>query len=386
MLACPALAAVLLLAGCGGATTGGAATGGAASSNVIEATTGECGGAWHLPGPGMHTFQIYNGASDGTDVYLVNPGTGAIFGMVEGLGPGTSDPMTVDVGSGTYAFECVTEDFDPIYGPTVTVPGNVQGTPGVLPVTSAEMVPPSKLYHAYVQAGLATLTGQVNVLDQDIKSGNLAAARRDWLSAHLTYERLGAAYGTFGNFDSEIDGRADGLPGGVNDPGFTGFYRLEYGLWHGQSAGQLAGPASTLDSDVQQLQAAWPAMENDLLDIGLRTHEILENALEFQLSGRDDYGSGTTLATTEANVQGTFELLGLLHSLLAPRYPQLPDVYSSLDQLQSLLLTEQLPNGQWVSLADLSTATREAIDAACDQALTVLAPIAVITEPRNVNE
>jgi iron uptake system component EfeO len=127
-------------------------------------------------------------------------------------------------------------------------------------------------------------------------------------------------------------------------------------------------------------------MEDDLLDIGLRTHEILENALEFQLSGHDDYGSGTTLATTEANVQGTLELLSLLHSLLVPRYTQLPAVYSSLDQLQSLLLKEQLPDGQWVPVADLSTTTREAIDAACDQALTVLAPIAVITEPRNVNE
>ena len=35
---------------------------------------------------------------------------------------------------------------------------------------------------------------------------------------------------------------------------------------------------------VRGLQAAWPAMEIDLLDMGLRTHEILENALEFQLT------------------------------------------------------------------------------------------------------
>ena len=54
-------------------------------------------------------------------------------------------------------------------------------------------------------------------------------------------------------------------------------------------------------------------MEVDLLDVGLRTHEILENALQFQLTGHDDYGSGTTLATTAANITGTRELLTILH-------------------------------------------------------------------------
>ena len=72
------------------------------------------------------------------------------------------------------------------------------------------------------------------------------------------------------------------------------------------------------------LQAAFPAMEVDLLDIGLRTHEILENALEFQLTGQDDYGSGTTLATTAANITGTRELLQILHPLLVARYRGLP--------------------------------------------------------------
>ena len=125
-------------------------------------------------------------------------------------------------------------------------------------------------------------------------------------------------------------------------------------------------------------------MEVDLLDMGLRTHEILENALEFQLSGHDDYGSGSTLATTEANVQGTFELLNLLRPLLVPRDPQLTAVTTALDTLQTVLLGQQRPGGQWTPVADLSATTHERIDAACDEALTELAPVAVITEPRNV--
>jgi len=330
----------------------------------------------------MQTFEIYNGAAAGAEVDLIDPANGAIYAEVSGLGQGTTAPMQVDLGSGRYAFKCLIEDTGAITGPVVTIGGHVHGAAAILPVTADDLLQPAREYHAYVTAGLQVLVRQTGALAADVQAGNLAAARAAWLPAHLTYERLGAAYGTFGNYDTEIDGRADGLPGGVNDPGFTGFYRVEYGLWHGQSASELAGPASQLYQNVVALNAAFPGMEIDLLDIGLRTHEILENALEFQLTGQDDYGSGTTLATTAANIAGTRELLQILHSLLAVRYPALPSVYFWLDRLQSLVDAQQQPDGTWTPVSALSTTAQEQIDAACGQALQELAPIAVITEPR----
>jgi iron uptake system EfeUOB component EfeO/EfeM len=123
-------------------------------------------------------------------------------------------------------------------------------------------------------------------------------------------------------------------------------------------------------------------MEIDLLDLGLRTHEILENALEFQLTGHDDYGSGTTLATTAANVTGTRELLAVLHPLLAARDPGLPAVYAGLDRLDHLLNAAQRAHGGWTPVRRLATIQREQIDAAAGQALQELAPVAAMTEPR----
>ena len=168
----------------------------------------------------------------------------------------------------------------------------------------------------------------------------------------------------------------------MSSPDWTGFYRLEYGLWHGQSARQLTGVANTLVSNVRGLRDAWLTMEIDLLDMGLRTHEILENALQFQLSGQDDYGSGTTLATVGANIDGTRELLTVLHPLLAPRYAGLAAVTTWLDRLASLLEAAKRPDGAWIGVSDLSTSLREQIDAAAGQALEELSPIAAITEPR----
>jgi iron uptake system EfeUOB component EfeO/EfeM len=330
----------------------------------------------------MQTLHLHNSGTAAAEVDLVDPANGAVYAEVEALGPGTTQPMRVDVGSGSYAFRCLIEDVDPITGPVVRIGGQVRGDPAILPVTSADLITPAHEYHAYVTAGLKVLASQTRVLAADIKAGRLAAARAAWRPAHLTYERLGAAYGTFGDYDTKIDGRPDGLPGGVTDPGFTGFYRVEYGLWHGQNAAQLTGPASRLYRDVLGLQAAFPQMEIDLLDIGLRTHEILENALQFQLTGHDDYGSGTTLATTAANIAGTRELLQILHPLLAARYRGLPSVSFWLNRLQNLISAQRSAGGTWTPVSKLSTTSRQQIDAAASQALQELAPIAVITEPR----
>ena len=299
------------------------------------------------------------------------------------VGPGTTVPMRVDLGSGRYAFRCLTEDTDPLTGPVIRIGGHQRGATAVLPVTANDLLGPAKEYHAYVTAGLTTLASQVGTLTGLIRAGRLGAARRAWLPAHLTYERLGAAYGTFGNYDTRIDGRPDGLPKGINDPAFTGFYRLEYGLWHGQSAADLTGPAVSLDNDVRELRTLWPGMEEDLTDLGLRTHEILENALEFQLTGHDDYGSGTTLATTDANITGTYELLSILRPLLVPRYRGLPSgVHLAEPAAHACCWPGSGQHGSWTPVSQLSPTQREQIDAAASQALEDLAPIAVITEPR----
>jgi len=359
-----------------------ACSGSGPPANLISVSNGGCGGNWHLASPGWNTFQIYDASSEGGEVDLIDPADGAVYAEVNGLGPGTSSPMRLDVGSGSYAFRCFFDDYDPITGPTVVIGGHASGSSAILPITSNDLLAPAREYHAYVAAGLNTLVSQTDGLAADVRGGNLGAARTAWLPAHLTYERLGAAYDAFGTFDQEIDGRPDGLAGGVNSPLWTGFYPLEYGLWHGQSARDLTRIADTLDANVRALRTSWPSTEINLLDIGLRTHEILENALEFQLTGHDDYGSGSTLATTQANITGTLELLIVLHPLLAVRYAALPEVYIWLDRLNFLLDQDKRPNGTWIGVSQLSASGREEIDAACGQALEELSPIAAITEPR----
>ena len=101
----------------------------------------------------MQTFQVRNSGTAGAEAYLINPASGAVFAEVSGLGPGTTRPMRLDLGSGSYAFQCFIQDTDTLTGPTVRVGGDHQGARGILPVTTNDLLGPARVYHAYVSAG-----------------------------------------------------------------------------------------------------------------------------------------------------------------------------------------------------------------------------------------
>jgi iron uptake system component EfeO len=375
VIAVASLSAAGLLSACGGSSAAPEAA--APAGKVITVSAASCGTGWRHPAAGVQTLQIHNMWTGALEVELIDSNTGAVYARVEGIGPGTTQAMQVDVGSGEYAFECSGINYADRVGSTFDIGGHVRGGIGILPVSLNDMITVTSESRAYVTGGLATLSRQTARLAAQIRAGDLGAARVTWLSAHLTFERLGSAYGMFGSYD-EIDGLPFGLPGGVRDPSFTGLYRLEYGLWHGQSPAELSGPAAALNLDVRSLRTAYPGMQQSpdltLSDLALRTHEVLENAMRFQISGQADFGSGTTLATAAAGIDATLAQLKILHPLMVGRYPDLPALHSWLDRLQRLIDAADTSRG-WRPAADLTTAQREMINAAAGQALELLALI-----------
>jgi iron uptake system component EfeO len=375
-VAIASLLALGLLSGCADGTS-------APGQNMITVSGSKCGTGWQHPTPGVQTLQIHNAASSMVEVALTNAYNGAVYARVEGIGPGTTRPMPVDVGSGSYAFACDGSIYGDSTGPTIRVPGHVRGGVGILPVSVNAMLTVTNQAQDYIIDGLANVARQTAVLAAEIRAGNLAGARVTWLSAHMAWEQLGSAYGMFGPFDDEIDGTPFGLPLGVNDPGFTGFYRLEYGLWHGQSAAELTGAANALNLDVRSLRAAYPGMELTpaltLSDLALRTHEVLENAMQQQLSGQDDFGSGTTLATLAAGIDATHAQLAMLHPLLVTRYQNLTALYNWLDRLQSLIDAEKTGRG-WTPVTSLTTDQQEMLDTAAGETVQLLALIPPLFE------
>jgi high-affinity iron transporter len=135
---------------------------------------------------------------------------------------------------------------------------------------------------------------------------------------------------------------------------------------------EAASDTTTLLSDVQKLAVQFPSEAIPATELPLRTHEILEDALRDELSGDDDYGSGTDMASVAADVDGTRELLSLLAPLLSQRAPDLEStVTSELNALDAAVAATQV-NGQWVEVADVPLAQREEVDGAIGEALETL--------------
>ncbi|WP_329367473.1 EfeM/EfeO family lipoprotein [Streptomyces sp. NBC_00669] len=315
------LALVLAAAAAG---SGPAAAGDSASARPVTVGAAGCGDLPAHRAAGPVTFDVTDRSQLFVAVYLTDPGGAKVYAEIPWLVPAATQRLSTTLAAGRYTLRCVFSDGTVRDSRPMALSGRAAGAvAGYRPLPDLAMTAPVTAYRAWLKAALPPLLAASRNLDADVARGDLAAARRDWLPAHLDYERLGAAYNSFGDFDAAIDGTADGLPGGVRDPGWTGFHAVEYRLWHGRPASALRPLTRGLVAEVRRLTADFPSEEVDPGDLPLRAHEILENALQFQLTGAADYGSGTTLATLGANVEGTSEVVSVLAPLIAPRDPAL---------------------------------------------------------------
>jgi high-affinity iron transporter len=247
---------------------------------------------------------------------------------------------------------------------------------------------PMVIYRRYVDQLLSQLKPQLRTLHDAAGSGDIRAAQNAWVAAHMTWLRIGqddAAYGAFGQLGQQIDGLADGLVGGVRSPSFTGFHRIELELWRRHDADAAAASTRQLQGFIARLTPArvtadLPTTITGLNAWVLRCHEILEDALRDTLSGNDDYGSNTTLATLSADTSATGEMLGVLGPAIAARIPSI--VSDGAADLRALDAAISRAGGIHSErpLAALPARTRQRLNAASGTALETLAPVSELMQ------
>jgi high-affinity iron transporter len=378
----PALAAGVTIAALPAASSAGTTT-------VIVTRTG-CAPGWTSATAGIQTFTVDNQSGLPGEINL-DDSSGDIVAEIETIGPGTSARLTATLGSGIYVFKCFMGGLqatasEPVQ---VTATGNsvaanraAASAGAIKPVTVGELTGPNEQYRAYAAGQLADLAQAVIRIQADLRGGDMAAAKGDWLTAQLDWERVGASYDSFGPLGMAVDGLPNGLPSGVHDKSFTGLHRLEYGLWHGQSAATLLPVAATLASDVTAVRQNLTSgdLAGDPANLPIRAHEIVEDALRDHLSGIDDQGGGAAFAQAYADTQVTKVVLGYLAPLLNARQPGLPAIAGDyLDILQQELLATRV-DGKWEPLSTASISAREHVEAAADMLLQTLSAVPDLLE------
>jgi iron uptake system EfeUOB component EfeO/EfeM len=249
-----------------------------------------------------------------------------------------------------------------------------------LPTEQPEMLQ----YQSFVDSQLQTTETDVQALASAIHSGNLADAESAWLTAHLAYLLTGQddkQYGAFGDLGNSIDGTSAGLVDGTSDPNFTGFHKIELDLWTDDDLAAAATDTAALEGFLAQLTPA--AVSADLAvntnqgvaNWLLRPHEIVEDAVRDTLTGDDDYGSRTGVASITADVAAVQEDLALLNPTLEPLDPSLATAINSEMTVITSTADATKVSGQWVGVAQLPVAQRENLDAAVGGAAESLSQV-----------
>ena len=178
-------------------------------------------------------------------------------------------------------------------------------------------------YKGYVAAQVDQLVGNTKALVTAVKVGDLAAAQKAYAPAHMYYERIEPVAEVFNDLDKSMDSRADDYEKKEADPSFSGYHRIEYGLFALKSTQGLDPYADQLMKDALDLQGriAKLAITPKVLVGG--ASELIEEVASKKISGEEDRYSKTDLWDFKANLDGAQKIVGLLHRDIEARNPAL---------------------------------------------------------------
>jgi len=357
-----------------------AAPGGAhaVAATRVVAGPGACALGWKAPNPGRRTLRLENVAGRRVALTLYHQRTAKVV-LRRTVPAHARRTVRLTLDPGTYAWRCAFRGRAPITSDPSRVPIDpVIGRPAgrmSIPVQWDELAGPLAQYRAWGTAQLTAMLAAVRAMQGRLAAGDAGGARAAWLQARLAWERVGAAYGALGASGTAISATAAGLPGGTADPSFTGLHRVELDLFGSGDLAAAARDGAVLEAAVARLTASFPTRGLPRTDLPLRAHEILEDALRDDLTGRDDYGSGSSLAAVRADVDATRAVLGFLADLLEPRAPGLlARADRQLGALERALDATRV-GGAWVAAARVPLAARQRVDAAIGAVLETIAPV-----------
>ena len=397
------------VAGCGGShASSGAATGtpaaaaadgapaaggppGAAHAERVAVSAAACAQGWSARTAGRYRFTVSDHAPGAESVALEQAVSGiALVRARVPAGAARSLSATLQRG-GAYRFSCTAAGGTPSYSATVQLTSGAPSAAAASPSPPAVvgLIRPLTLYTRHEDRLLTVVRQRLAALRDRLAAGSLRGARTAWVRAHVAWLQLGQddlSYGAFGAVGGKIDGPAAGLVGSTASPKFTGFHKVELDLWRRRSLPAARRDTAVLTQLVSRLTPQAVAADLPATVTGLdawvpRCHEILEDALRDSLTGDDDYGSNTDLASVRADVSASREMLGLLAPLIRPRRPGL--VAGATRQLRRLGRALAAAGARRVPIAQLPKRRRQAVDAATGAVLQTLAPVSELMQVGN---
>ena len=191
------------------------------------------------------------------------------------------------------------------------------------PVTPAELAGPISDYKIWVSEEIAAFRKETKGFTDAVRAGDLAAAKALYAPARYRYEKVEPIAELFSDLDKAIDVRADDFAKKEADQNFTGFHRLEYGLFAKNSTDGLKPIADKLDADVAELETRVKGLTVPAAKVVGGSATLIEEVAKTKISGEEDRYSRTDLWDFAANVEGAKKIHDLLRPLTTRINPKL---------------------------------------------------------------
>lgn len=183
-------------------------------------------------------------------------------------------------------------------------------------VAPLDLVEPLAEYKIYVSENAQNFVKDTRLFTEAVKAGDIERAKQLFGPTRMHYERIEPVAELFSDLDASIDSRADDHEKAEQDPGFTGFHRIEYALWEQNSTKEMASYADRLMSDVLELQKRLADLTFPSEKVVGGAAVLMEEVAATKISGEEDRYSHTDLWDFQANFEGAYKIVELLRPLV----------------------------------------------------------------------
>ena len=229
---------------------------------------------------------------------------------------------------------------------------------------SLDLVGPLSDYKIYVAENTAKLVEDATAFTAAVKAGDVEKAKALFAPTRVSYERIEPIAELFSDLDVSIDARADDYEKAEADEAFTGFHRIEYGLWEKGSTEGLDGYADHLLADITTLNERINALTFPPEVVVGGAAVLMEEVAATKISGEEDRYSHTDLWDFDANFEGAHKIYELLRPLVEPTDAEfVAKVDGNFKAVDDVLVKYQTPEGGYVSYEELTDADRNALSA-----------------------
>lgn len=370
LVASLACLAALAAAGCG-SDEGGAAADGSSSGDArtvqVAITDAGCEPARLSLPEGPTDFEVQNTGGGAVTELEVLDGD-RVLAEAENVAPGLRGSFSLTLEEGDYTLYCPNGTSAERGTLTVTGGGAAQGA--AAPAGAAAV----GRYRTYLEAQAALLVARLRPFTAAVESGDVATAKRLFPTAREPYERIEPVAESFGDLDPRIDAREGDVPAA----GWTGFHRIEKGLWIDGAVDDGARLGRGLLEDALLLQGLVKGVQLQPAQIANGAKSLLDEVAASKITGEEDRYSHTDLWDFAANVEGARAAFRAVRPLLAADDPDLAaEIGARFDDVEAALAPYRRGPG-FVLYTSLSPQDTRALAVSIDALAEPLSRVAAI--------